>query len=206
LKNRFKQRKALRLALLPVVMGIAFLGTAFSQSLADLARQERARRAQETKSVKVYTNADIVPAPTPPSPATTPCPCPAAAPGTGNPPASAASGKEEPKPPNKEEAKPAEKSQADLEKEYRDKFAKLRDQLKYETEKLDVMQRELNLMLTQYYSDPNVALREETFRGQIDQRTGEIEQQKATVEKAKQAIADLEEELRKNGLPPGWAR
>ena len=187
-------------------MGIAFLGTAFSQSLADLARQERARRAQETKSVKVYTNADIVPAPTPPSPATTPCPCPAAAPGTGNPPASAASGKEEPKPPNKEEAKPAEKSQADLEKEYRDKFAKLRDQLKYETEKLDVMQRELNLMLTQYYSDPNVALREETFRGQIDQRTGEIEQQKATVEKAKQAIADLEEELRKNGLPPGWAR
>ena len=207
--------------MLPVLMGIAFLGTAFSQSLADLARQERARRAQETKPAKVYTNADIVPAPTPPPPpAATPCPCPAGAPAAGNPPAAAspspegnkqgspaaAPGKETSKPPGNEEAKPAEKSQADLEKEYRDKFAKLRDQLKYETEKLDVMQRELNLMQIQYYSDPNVALREETFRGQINQRTADIEQQKVVVEKAKQAIADLEEELRKNSLPPGWAR
>ena len=95
---------------------------------------------------------------------------------------------------------------AKLEKEYRDKFKALRDDLAYQQQKLDVMQRELNLMQTQYYSDPNVAMREQTFRGQINQRTQEIEQQKGNVDKAQKAIADLEEELRKNGLPAGWAR
>ena len=95
---------------------------------------------------------------------------------------------------------------AKLEKEYRDKFAKLRDALAYEQKKLDVMQRELNLMQTQYYSDPNVAMREQTFRGQINQRTQEIEQQKGSIDKAQKAVSDLEEELRKKGLPSGWAR
>ena len=68
------------------------------------------------------------------------------------------------------------------------------------------MQRELNLMQVQYYSDPNVALREQNTRGEINQRIQEIEAQKGTIEKAKQAVADLEEELRRKNLPPGWAR
>ena len=106
----------------------------------------------------------------------------------------------------KTEAKPAEKSQADLEKEYRDRFAKLREAHSYEQKKLDVMQRELNLMQMQFYTDPNVALHEQTFRGEITKRTQDIDQQKASIEKAQKAIDDLEEELRKKGLPAGWAR
>jgi DNA mismatch repair ATPase MutS len=82
----------------------------------------------------------------------------------------------------------------------------LRENLEYQQKRLDVMQRELNLMQTQFYSNPNDALREQTFRSQINQRTQEIDQQKAAVAKAQQAISDLEEELRKNGLPSGWAR
>lgn len=209
----------------------------FGQSLADLARQERARKSQEKKSGKVFTNDDI---PSTPS-ITTSAPAKegeakkagaeekasaegkeATAPAEGKPgeektaesgeKASAegkapAEGKGEAK--GKAEAKPKEAAGPDmakLEKEYRDKFAKLRDALAYEQKKLDVMQRELNLMQTQFYSDPNVAMREQTFRGQINQRTQEIEQQKGNVDKAQKAIADLEEELRKKGLPAGWAR
>ncbi len=68
------------------------------------------------------------------------------------------------------------------------------------------MQRELNLAQQQFYSDPNVALREQYGREDINKRTADIEAQKATVEKAKQAISNLEDELRAKSLPAGWAR
>ncbi len=209
----------------------------FAQSLADLARQVRAKKSQEKKSGKVFTNDDI-----PSTPSITTAAPPkegevkkteaegkgpaegkdAAASAEGKPgeekaaeaggKASAegkgeAKGKEDAK--SKEPEKPKEDPAvelAKLEKEYREKFKALRDSLAYEQQKLDVMQRELNLMQTQYYSDPNVAMREQTFRGQINQRTQDIEKQKSGVEKAQKAISDLEEELRKKGLPAGWAR
>jgi hypothetical protein len=191
----------------------------FGQSLPDLARQERARKAQEKKPGKVFTNDDI---PSTPSLATSAAPAPAKegeekkaeteekASAEGKAPAEGmgeAKGTAEAKP--KEAEKPKEETGPDmaaLEKQYRERFAKLRDSLGYEQKKLDVMQRELNLMQTQYYSDPNVAMREQTFRGQINQRTQEIEQQKGAVDKAQKAVSDLEEELRKKGLPSGWAR
>ena len=192
-----------------LVGGLA-LTPLFGQSIADLARQERARKSQEKKSGKVFTNDDI---PSTPS-ITTSAPAKEGeakkagaeekASAEGKAPAE---GKGEAK--GTAEAKPKEAAGPDmakLEKEYRDKFAKLRDALAYEQKKLDVMQRELNLMQTQYYSDPNVAMREQTFRGQINQRTQEIEQQKGAIDKAQKAVSDLEEELRKKGLPSGWAR
>ena len=102
--------------------------------------------------------------------------------------------------------KKGEKSAAEIEKEYRDKAAKLAENVAFEERRLDVLQRDLNLTQQQYYSDPNVALREQYSRADINKRTAEIEAQKATVEKAKQAVTDLEEELRKKSLPAGWAR
>ena len=47
---------------------------------------------------------------------------------------------------------------------------------------------------------------QEATRSNINKRVQEIETQKGAVEKAKQAIAALEEELRVKGLPAGWAR
>ena len=61
-------------------------------------------------------------------------------------------------------------------------------------------------MQTQYDSDPQRTLTQELTRSNINTRVTEIEQQKAAVDKAKQAVAALEEELRVKGLPPGWAR
>ena len=203
---------------LAVLIGASSASALLSQSVADLARQERARKA---KAGKVYTNDEISPLPPPTS-----APAPAAesekpavaqgeekseekkteggAEGTAKAEGAAPAAKTPAA--AKEPAKPPEKSQAELEKEYRDRFAKLRDNLKTQEDKLDVMQREFNLMQTQFYSDPNVALREQRSRSQINERTQAIDQQKAAVEKAKQDIADLEEELRKKGLPAGWAR
>jgi len=206
--------------LLMVLFSLGSAAALFGQSVADLARQERERVARQGKPAKVYTNEDVqssAPAPkpaqkkpeaegaaeTPAKPGEEPAGESKQA-GTGAPSKGA-----EGKPGEDKTAVPPpdpEKERAELEKQYRERFAKLRESLAYEEKKLDVFQRELNLAQTQFYSDPNAALHEQTFRTEINQRTQEIERQRATVTKAKQAIDDLEEELRKKGLPPGWAR
>jgi hypothetical protein len=160
-----------------------------AQSLADLARQERAKKA--SKTTKEYTNDDIPQATLSSAPATKPD---AAKEGAAKPEDAAKKGGEE------------EKKPEEVEKEYRDKAAKLKENLDMEARRLDVMQRELNLTQQQYYSDPNVALREQYSREDINKRTEEITKQQEAVDKAKQAISDLEDELRKKNLPPGWAR
>lgn len=181
-----------------VLTGLIFSGMLYGQSVADLARQERARRTGEGK---VFTNDTISTARA--GEATTPAATPTAEP------AQKPAGAAETAAAKDQEAqakKPEGKSTAELEKEYREKFAHLREALAFEEKKLDVMQRELNLMQMQYYSDPNVALREQRTRGEINQRTQEMQDQKAAVDKAKKAIEDLEEELRRKSLPTGWAR
>ena len=218
MSNTFSlQNPGFRMVLLPALV-LFFASTLIGQSLADLARQERARKGQIDSAGRVFTNDDIPGASSRPAPVSSPAPTDSAASGvkevqegTPSDAGTTASGMEKgpTTPGDKPDAKPAkspEEIRAALEKEYRDKFAKLREAQAYEEKKLDVIQREMNLMQTQYYSDPNVALREQTFRGQINERTQEIEQQKATVEKAKQSISNLEDELRKKNLPPGWAR
>ena len=189
----------LAISMLAIAAG-SFGGNAYGQSLGDLARQERAKKKTEAPAAgKVYTNSDIPPATLSGTPAAEPA---------ADQSADDKDKKEAAKPgaDASKEAKPAEKSDADLEKEYRDKFAKLRAAQSLEERTLDVEQRELNLAQMQYYQDPNVALKQGYSRDDINKRTDEIEKQKAAVEKAKQAVADLEDELHAKGLPAGWAR
>ena len=82
----------------------------------------------------------------------------------------------------------------------------MRQALALEERNLEVLQREFNMANVQFYSDPNAALREQTARAELTARQQELEQQKAAIAAARKAIADLEEELRRKGLPPGWAR
>jgi len=200
----------------------------FGQSLADLARQSRARSSRQSAGGRVFTNADVsTSAPAPPAPAPAAAgaagaarPAGQAAPGAtqaaaGQQPGQAAAGQPaagagQPAAGRPGGAaagtEPAEKTPAELEKEYRAKFAELRENLALEERKADILQRELNLMSNQYYSDPAATLQQEYTRSNLNNRTAEIQTQKAAVEKAKQAIAALEEELRVKSLPAGWAR
>ncbi len=166
-------------------------------SLGEYARKQRelkaAKAGQQPKS-KVYTNDDL--------------------PKTGG--LSTSEQKAEPG----KEAKPGEEAKAEAaakpgetklsaaeeEKAWRDRFKKLRDDLATEEKKLDLYQRELNMANVQFYSNPDQALREQTMRTEINAKTAAVEQQKAAVEKARQALAAAEEELHRKNLPPGWAR
>ena len=98
------------------------------------------------------------------------------------------------------------KDAAEEEKAVREKAKALRDALAIEERMLDVSQRELNQANVQFYSNPDVAMREQNSRAELNKRQAELEKQKEAVEAAKKAIAGLEEDLRRRGLPPGWAR
>jgi len=74
------------------------------------------------------------------------------------------------------------------------------------------MQREYNLKQQQYYSDPNTAMRQQynNYAGgrgpELNDLNKKIDEKKQQIEQDKQAISDLEDQLRKEGLPPGWSR
>jgi hypothetical protein len=157
---------------------------------------EAARKAREQKGArqagKVITNEDMgdlkgivsVVGVEPPAPAPAP-PAPAA----GAPAAPAA-----PAPEVKDEAY------------WRAQFAAARKKLADDAKELDILQREYNLKEQQFYSNPNVALREQYGRADLNKTRDDISTKQADVEKDRQAIAALEDQLRKAGGNPGWAR
>jgi hypothetical protein len=105
------------------------------------------------------------------------------------------------------------KKAAAKEAEWRQKFADARKKLDDDEKDLDLMQRELNLKRQQYFSDPNTALRDQYQRdagpgggGEVNTLTQKIDDQKKKIDQDHQAIDDLEEGLRRAGLPPGWSR
>ncbi len=88
---------------------------------------------------------------------------------------------------------------------WRKRFADARRKLADDSKELDVLQREYNLKEVQFYSNPNVALREQYSRKDLDDTQAEINTKKQDVDKDNQALSDLQDELRTSGGQPGWA-
>ncbi len=92
------------------------------------------------------------------------------------------------------------------EKYWRDKFASLNKKLQQDQAELDVMQRELGVLNLQNYSDPVQAMQQGYSRSDIDKKTADIDAKQSEIDADKQAISDAEDDLRKSGGDPGWAR
>jgi hypothetical protein len=92
------------------------------------------------------------------------------------------------------------------EKYWRDKFASLNKKLDQDQTELDVMQRELGQLNMQNYSDPVQAMQQGYSRSDIQKKTDDISAKQKAVDEDKQAIDDAEDDLRKSGGDPGWAR
>jgi hypothetical protein len=84
-------------------------------------------------------------------------------------------------------------------------FAEARKKLADDMHELDILQREYNLKQQQYYSDPNTALREQYTRQDLTDTKTKITDKTAAVAQDKQALSDLEDQLRQAGGEPGWA-
>jgi hypothetical protein len=89
---------------------------------------------------------------------------------------------------------------------WKQKFSDARKTLAEDEKELNILQREFNLKQQQYYSDPNVAMHQQHSSQDLIDNRKKINEKAADVAKDKQNISDLEDELRKSGGDPGWAR
>ena len=168
--------------------------------VAEAARKAREQKKAEPKPKKVFTNDDLGSA----------APAPAAA---TNAPAATTSGSADTKE-NAEGTANGDKDAADKsagankngEQAWRKRFREARDKLAQAEQELDILQRESQKSQVQYYTDPQKALSEQYSRKEISDKDTKIDAKKQEVAQMKQHIADLEDELRKSGGDPGWAR
>jgi hypothetical protein len=162
-----------------------------SESLGDAARKARAQKKHSGKPAKVFTNDDMGRLKNTPSVI-----------GYQFAPASGADkAAERIKDKNPANGADGKKDEAS----WRAKFAGARKTLADDMRELDILQRELNLKEQQFYQDPNTALKQQYSRDDVNKTQIEIDTKKQDVEKDKQALSDLEDELRKAGGDPGWA-
>jgi hypothetical protein len=163
---------------------------ASAQSLAAVARKEDARRKQVKQSAKVITNKDLRPVNTPPPPVQAPAATPPAQP------EGAPAG----------EAPPDEAQQREQDEQaWRAKMADARQALDRSQMYADALQSKINSLWADFTARDNPVERAQ-IEADRKKAIAEQERVKGEIETQKKAIADLEEEARKAGIPPGWIR
>jgi hypothetical protein len=159
--------------------------------LAEAARKAREEKKNAPKPKKVYTDDDVKPAQeaAPAAPGT-----PAGATTTAGPAGQKAGGDQ------------GAKEDPNGEKAWRKRFQEQHDKIAKAEKELDVLQREQEKALVQYYPDPQKAMTEQNTRADINSLVAKIDAKKQEIEQLKQQLDDMESDLRKAGGDPGWAR
>lgn len=154
--------------------------------VADAARKAREAKKEAPKAKKVFTDDDLKPAQSEP---------PAQASG-----AAAAAGTDHPA------GGAAKEENANGEAAWRKRFQNQRDKIARAEKELEVLQRETSKTDVQYYNDPQKAMMEQNTRNDINTLNAKIDAKQKEIEQLKQGLSDLEDQLRKAGGDPGWAR
>jgi hypothetical protein len=181
-----------RLIALVVVAALASPIAAVGQGLAEVARREEARRKTLKPAKKVYTNADLKPDitqgidPTPTN--ATP-----AEPSTQVPQVNLPGGKAEDLPPAQDEAY------------WRNRIREARQALERSRIFADALQTRINSLQTDFVNRDDPAQRSQ-LQLERQRALAELDRVKKEIAAQTKAIADIEEEARKAGVPPGWLR
>lgn len=163
-----------------------------SPTLGELALKEEARRkALKAAAGKVVTN-DDVPKGTPAAPAGAPAAPPAAAPG-----AAEAPGIE----------KPADKPKEGVRDEawWKQRVTQVRDELRRNEMFAEALQARINSLANDFAAQDDPYRRAEIAQERA-KAIAELDRVKADGDAGRKAIADIEEEARRAGVPPGWLR
>jgi hypothetical protein len=186
----------LRLLIVLPLVALALAGgvrLARGQSLADAARKEAERRKEVKVPAKVITNKDL------------------GAPSTSS--GAAEPAKPEPSPKDADDktknADGADKAKDDAtpkdEKYWRDRTKALQAALDHDQAFADALQVQVNALTTDFVNRDDPAQR--TVIGQNKQKAlDELTRLTKAIADDKKALADLQEEARKAGVPPGWLR
>jgi len=92
------------------------------------------------------------------------------------------------------------------EKYWRSRFDQARSDLKHAEERVQLLTNKTNDLNTQFLNRSDIYNKENRVGGEISDAQKQLDDARMDVEKAKQKISDLEDELHKAGGPPGWAR
>lgn len=167
--------------------------TAQAQSLADVAREEEARRKDIKQPSKVYTNKDLGNVP-PPTPQAVAPPAPPAAATADKGPATAGAA-------TAETAKEPPRDQ----KYWAGRMQKLREQLDRDQTYAEALQSRINALTADFSARDDPAQRSVIERDRL-KALAELDRLQKAVADTKKAIPDLEEEARRQSVPPGWLR
>ncbi len=170
-------------------LALAMAATTAAQSLGELAKKEAARREAVKTHGKVLTTDSIqrVPAPPPPPPSATASSAPDKA--------EAEAGTEQPKPQDR-------KAQ---ETTWRARMQGAREGLQRSQMFAEALQSRVNGLTTDYTSRDDPAQRAAVATDR-DKALAELKRVKDEMVKQNKAIADIQDEARKAGVPPGWVR
>ncbi|HKV24995.1 MAG TPA: hypothetical protein VJN93_10435 [Candidatus Acidoferrum sp.] len=158
-------------------------------SVADAARKTREQQKTAQKPKKVFTNDDFKSATPSPSASSSSTDKGSTSQATDNTQASSKTGTTD-----------------DAEKAWRQRFADQRAKIAQAQQELDVLQREQSKAQVQYYNDPTKAMNEQYSRKDINDKQDKIDQKKKQIADLQQQLSNMEDELRKSGGDPGWAR
>lgn len=184
-----------------LVLIVASAAAASAQSLADVARAEQARRKEQPKPSKVYTNdsvktdittstPSVLPAdgtaPTAPTDAVAPAAAPASA-DSGDSSQSSASGER--------------RGQA----YWKGRMTSARDQLERSKTLAEALQSRVNALTQDFVNRDDPAQQSVIGQNRV-KAVAELERVQREVASQTKAIAGIEDEARKAGVPPGWLR
>ena len=188
---------------LVVVVLISLAGRAAvvsAQSLADIAKKEEERRKEIKGPAKVITNKDLAPAPT----ASTPAPADGAAapavPATGDAAKDANDAKDAK---NEKDAKA--NAPAKDKAHWAGRLKGLQETLERDQTYADALLSRINALTTDFVNRGDPAQRSVIERDR-QRSLAELAKLKEQIQKDRKALADLDEEARRAGVPPGWLR
>jgi predicted RNase H-like nuclease (RuvC/YqgF family) len=165
--------------------------------VADAARKARAMKKDAPKPKRVYTDDDVKKsAPTPEAAASAPA----------NASGAAAATTEQAAGDTTKSGDTTKTEDPNSEKAWRKRFQALRDKIAKAERELDILGREVEKAQLEYYPDPQKAMREQNTRAEINSKQAKIDAKKQELDQLRQGLADLEDQLRKSGGDPGWAR
>ena len=187
-----------RLLLFPVLIAALLApAVAYAQAtptLGELARREEERRkALKAGSAVVLTDKDVPRATTPPTPGL---------------PAGEAAGETPAEPPGEKRAEqPGEKPQEPARDEawWKERITRVREELRRNEMFADALQTRINAFATDFAAQDDPYRRAEIAQ-QRATAIAELDRVKADLDANRKAMAAIEEEARRAGVPPGWLR
>ena len=161
--------------------------------LAEVAKKEAERRKAQPSASKVYTNKDL----------------PASAQKPGTPAAAEVVRPSDPVDAATAAQQPAEEPKAESEQKteawWRARMGQAREELRRNEIFAEALQSRINA-ITREYALPIGGARRIAVGQQRAEAINELARVKEEIDRGKQQIADIEEEARKAGVPPGWLR